>query len=120
MKIKYSNIENCYIPDLTVPLQRKHIGFFGRMRAKYLKNHHRAIYSLMMIKGTFLDHLAEIDEVCHEEMQIRIEKMAKAQGVTEELKSRDGMHWTGIMNNIKNAVCESVLREFVYTEEGMK
>ena len=53
-------------------------------------------------------------------MQIRIEKMAKAQGVTEELKSKDCMRWTGIMNNIKNAVRESVLREFVYTEEGMK
>ena len=75
------------------------------------------MYSSMMIRGTLLNHLAEVDEICHKEYIERVKQMAETQGVTEELKKNDRYKWTGLMNNIGNCVKEQILREFVYTEE---
>ena len=121
MKITYRNEGNILIPNLTVPepLNRS-LGIYGRMRRDYLKQNHRSIYSAMMLKGTLHDHLAEIDKICHEEFEIRVKAMSDAQGITEELKAKDMLKWTGLMNNIKNSVREELMHEIVYAEEELK
>ena len=121
MNITYRNEGNILIPNLTVPKSpEKPIGSYGRMRKIFLKNYHPSIYSAMMIKGTLLDHLVEVDEICHKEYIERVKQMAEAQGVTEELKKQDCYKWTGLMNNIGQSVREQILREFVYAEEVSK
>ena len=121
MNITYRNEGNILIPNLTVPKSHeKTIGVYGRMRKIFLKTYHRSIYSAMMIKGTLLDHLAEVDEICHKEYIERVKAMADTQGVTEDLKKKDRYKWTGLMNNIGNCVREQILREFVYAEEVSK
>lgn len=121
MKITYRNENGIMIPNLNVPEPAKHpFGIFGRMRRDYLKQNHRGIYSAMMLKGTLLVHLAEIDKLCHEEFEIRVKAMSDAQGVTEELKSKDMLKWTGLMNNIQNSVREELMHEIVYAEEELK
>ena len=118
MNITYRNEGNILIPNLTVPKSpEKPIGSYGRMRKVFLKNYHPGIYSAMMIKGTLLNHLAEVDETCHKEYIERVKQIAEAQGVTEELKKTDRYKWTGLMNNIGQSVREQILREFVYAEE---
>lgn len=118
MNITYRNEGNILIPNLTVPKSpQKPIGSYGRMRKIFLKNYHPSIYSAMMIKGTLLDHLVEVDEICHKEYIERVKAKANTQGVTEELKKTDRYKWTGLMNNIGQSVREQILREFVYTEE---
>lgn len=118
MNITYRNEGNILIPNLTVPESpKKPIGSYGRMRKIFLKSYHPSMYSAMMIKGTLLEHLAEVDEICHTEYNERVKQMAEAQGVTEELKKKDRYRWTGLMNNIGNCVREQILREFVYAEE---
>ena len=121
MNITYRSEGNILIPNLTVPKSPENpIGVYGRMRKIFLKTYHRSIYSAMMIKGTLLDHLAEVDEICHTEYIKRVKQMAEAQGITEELKKQDRYKWTGLMNNIGNCVREQILREFVYAEEVSK
>lgn len=121
MKITYRNEGNILIPNLTVPEPAKHpLGIYGRMRRDYLKQNHRSIYSAMMLKGTLHEHLAEIDKTCNEEFEIRVKAMSDAQGVTEELKAKDMLKWTGLMNNIQNSVREELMHEIVYAEEELK
>ena len=118
MNITYRKEGNILIPNLTVPKSpEKSIGSYGRMRKIYLKNYHHGIYSAMMIKGTLLNHLAEVDETCHKEYIERVKQIAAAQGITEELKKTNSYKWTGLMNNIGHCVREQILREFVYAEE---
>ena len=74
----------------------------------------------MMLQGTLIAHLVEIDKTCHEEFEIRVKAMSDAQGITEELKAKDMLKWTGLMNNIQNTVREEILHEIVYAEEGLK
>lgn len=121
MNITYTNENGIMIPDFKAPEAPKApLGIYGRMQRDYLKQNHRSIYSAMMLKGTLLDHLAEVDKLCHEEFEIRVRAMAKAQGITEELKAKDMLKWTGLMNNIQNSVREELVREIVYAEEGLK
>ena len=69
--------------------------------------------------GTFL-RLLEIDKTCHEEFEIRVKARSDAQGITEELKAKDMLKWTGLMNNIQNLVREELMHEIVYAEEELK
>ena len=121
MKITYRNENGIMIPNVKVPdVPKTPLGIYGRMRRDYLKQNHRSIYSAMMLKGTLLAHLAEIDKTSHEEFEIRVKAMSDAQGVTEELKAKDMLKWTGLMNNIQNSVREELMREIVYAEEVSK
>ena len=121
MKVTYRNEGNILIPNLTVPKSPENpLGFYCRMRRDYLKQNHRSIYSAMMLKGILLAHLAEIDKTCHKEFEIRVKAMSDAQGITEELKAKDMLKWTGLMNNIQNSVREELMHEIVYAEEELK
>ena len=121
MKITYRNENGIMIPNLKVPNTPKtSLGIYGRMRRDYLKHNHRSIYSAMMLKGTLLAHLSEVDKTCHEEFEIRVKAMSDAKGVTEELKVKDMLKWTGLMNNIQNLVREELMHEIVYAEEELK
>ena len=121
MNITYRNENGIMIPNVKVPdVPKTPLGIYGRMRRDYLKQNHRSIYSAMMLQGTLIAHLVEIDKTCHEEFEIRVKTIAKAQGVTEELKVKDSLKWTGLMNNIQNTVREEILHEIVYAEEGLK
>jgi hypothetical protein len=121
MDITYRNEGGIMIPNLKTPDALKEpLGIYGRMRRTYLKTYKHGLYSAMMLKGTLIDHLAEIDKRCHEEFEIRVKSLAKAQGITEELKAKDSLKWTGLMNNIQNAVREEIMHEIVYAEEGLK
>ena len=41
--------------------------------------------------------------------------MAQAEGVTEELKATDPLHWTGLMNNLRHSAEELVLNDLIYS-----
>ena len=121
MKVTYRNEGNILIPNLTVPEPpNRPLGIYGRMRRDYLKQNHRSIYSAMMLEGTLLNHLAEVDKTCHEEIEIRVKARSDAQGIAEELKAKDMLKWTGLMNNIQNSVREELMHEIVYAEEELK
>lgn len=60
------------------------------------------------------EHLHEIDEECHARVELLIEQMKAGTGITEELKAVEQIKWIGLMNNVKSAAEEIVLRELVY------
>ena len=79
-----------------------------------MKEHHNWLYSTMLMQGTLLKHLAEIDETCHSCLKDMMSKMAKQEGVTEQLKATDQMLWVQKINNIRNRAEEFIMREYVY------
>ena len=60
------------------------------------------------------EHLNLVDDEAQERMDILVRQMMDRQGITEELKARDQMEWVGVVNNIRNAAEEIVLKELVY------
>ena len=119
--IEYVRDGDYYIPNLTVPDNKTYnIGKYGRLHAKFIKENHRAIYSMKMLNGTWLAYLEEIDTSAKEMIDKLIKDMAVKQGITEELKAKDQMAWVGAMNNIRHSAEEFVLQDFIYSMEVLK
>ena len=113
--IEYVRQGDYYIPNLTVPDETEYqIGKYGSLRRTFLKEHHNWLYSTMLMQGTLLKHLAEIDETCHSTLKDMMSKMAKQEGVTEQLKATNQMEWVQLMNSIRNRAAEIVRKELIF------
>ena len=114
--LTYTKIGDYYYPDIALPDTTKyHIGRYGRMHQRYLKEHRPVIWGQLSLMGDLSKHLFEIDTACNEQMRYLIKEMAKREGVTEALKAADPMTWVGRMNNIRSRAEEIVLHDLVYT-----
>ena len=114
-EIAYRTVGDYQIPELTVPQEEYRIGKYGMLRRTYLKEHRRSLYSILLVNGTLLRHLEEIDKAATEQVQRIVEQTAKAENITEELKVQDPLKWTGLMNNLLHSAEETVLGELVYS-----
>ena len=114
MDITYTKHGDYYYPDLTLPPQTTgDIGRYGRMRKKYLKEHQPDTFALMLMENTLTQHLIEIDRQANEQIDLITSQLARAEGVTEELKARDQLGWIQAMNFCRARAEEQVIRETV-------
>ena len=79
-----------------------------------IRDSRRVTYTNLLTSGKLNSHLAEIQQTAQRRMEQIVAQMAKAQGVTEELKASDQMKWVQMMNNLQNAAEEMVLAELIY------
>ncbi len=113
--ISYTLIGDYYIPDLKLPeTENQPIGIWGRKRLTYLKEHKRFLFNQLVLKCKLNSHLAEINEQATKMLDRLTEQMAKAEGITEELKEQNQMLWVARMNNIRNRAEEIVNAELIY------
>ena len=92
MELTYTKVGDYYIPDLVLDDQPDSpLGRYGRMRQKFLEEHHPVIYSNLMLSGKLWGHLSDIDTSCEKRLDVLIPAMAKCEGVTEILKATEQM-----------------------------
>ena len=60
-----------------------------------------------------------MNEQAQSRLELIIEQMKVAEGVTEEMKESDQMAWVGAMNSIRNRAEEIVLTEMIYEGEAV-
>ena len=92
----------------------KDIGILGRRHYDYLRKNKPTVINVMGMKGTLNDYLKSVNEQAEEMLFQLVKQMAKAEGVTEKLKSADQMKWVGMMNNIRDRANEIVLNEVIF------
>ncbi len=115
MELTYTKVGDYYIPDLVLDDDAEYeIGMYGRIRERFLEEHHHGTYTSLLLTGRLWKYLAEIDAASNERMDNLVSAMAKQEGVTEALKASNQMEWVGRMNNIRNRAEEIVLHELVY------
>ena len=112
--IDYILVGDYYIPDLKLPEENRPIGRYGRLPREYLKQEHPARYSSLILTGKLWTYLADLNEQAEERLDLIIEQMKAAEGVTEELKARNQLEWVGRMNNIRNRAEEIINSELIY------
>ena len=112
--IDYILAGDYYIPDLKLPEENRPIGRYGRLHREYLKQEHPARYSSLILTGKLWTYLADLNEQAEERLDLIIEQMKAAEGVTEELKARNQLEWVGRMNNIRNRAEEIIKNELIY------
>lgn len=112
--IDYILVGDYYIPDLKLPEESRPIGRYGRLHREYLKQEHPARYSSLILTGKLWTYLADLNEQAEERLDLIIEQMKAAEGVTEELKAQNQLEWVGWMNNIRNRAEEIINSELIY------
>ena len=112
--IDYILAGDYYIPDLKLPEENRPIGRYGRLHREYLKQEHPARYSSLILIGKLWTYLADLNEQTEEPLDLIIEQMKAAEGVTEELKAQNQLEWVGRMNNIRNRAEEIIKSEMIY------
>ena len=102
------------IPNLKVKERNFNIGKYGLMRLDYLKSKKKPLYEQMKIKDILAEHLLEIDTTAEMRVNLIMKELIAQENITENLKMKDPMKWTGLMNNLKNQAEEIVIRELIF------
>lgn len=91
-----------------------YLGMWGQKRESYLKNHKKSLYKEFQEEGYLWEHLKDIDK-CAEDMEdMLVKRMAKLEGVTEEMKMADQLGWVGAMESIYQRAREVVDSELIF------
>ena len=112
--LTYDLIGDYYYPRLTVPEEPEgDIGRYGRMRKRFLKEHRKGDFAEFLMNGNLKQHLMDIDREAKAQIELITSQLARAEGVTEELKARDQLGWIRAMNSCRARAEEQVVREIV-------
>ena len=112
----YTQVGDYLLPNLVMdPQPEGEIGLWGWRRKQYLKEHRKGTYNAMLLQGTLTQHLIDTNAAAMDMLESLVRQMAKAEGVTEEIKRRDQLGWVRRMNSIRNRVEEIVRNELIYS-----
>ena len=103
-----------YLPDLALNEEYPTYGKYGMLRKQFLKEYRPARYQCLLLTGKLTEHLNQIDRDAREQVEMLMKRMAKKQGVNENLKRKDQIKWVRLMNNIKDSAEEIVLKNRIY------
>ena len=113
--LQYTQNGDYLVPNIELNQPQTPLGKYGRMRRTFLKENHPVLYNHLLLSGKLYPHLQEVDETAHQRLEQMMPQLAKDAGATEELKARDPMQWTGLMNACKAQAEEVILNELIYS-----
>ena len=93
----------------------KDIGILGRRHYDYLRKNKPTVVNVMRMNRTLNSYLREVNDQAEEMLFQLVKQMAKAEGVTEQLKVTDQLEWVRLMNNIRNRAEEIVKSKVLFT-----
>lgn len=82
-----------YLPDLALNEEDPTYGKYGMLRKQFLKEYRPARYQCLLLTGKLTEHLNQIDRDAREQVEMLMKRMAKKQGVNENLKRKDQIKW---------------------------
>lgn len=110
----YTPVNGVLLPDLVLEAPPPGpLGKFGRMRKRYLEQRRNGTFTALVLSGKLTEHLLEVDQTARDQLAALTRQLAAAEGVTEELKSRDPLAWVRRMNSIRNQAEEMVKNDLI-------
>ena len=103
-------IDNSRSPEKTRP----HIGHYGHLRKAYLEGYRPDLYTALVASEKLYEHCAEIEETAKKRMEVIVPQLAKAYGVTEQLKAENQIEWVRQMNACVAQAEEAIKGELIY------
>ena len=115
-ELSYTMQGDYNLPNLLPPQEPEvHLGKYALMRRSFLQKNRRVMYTNLLTSGQLNSHLQEVEQSAQTMLAQLTGQMAREQGVTEELKSRDQLEWVRQMNSIRQSAEETILTELVYS-----
>ena len=114
-KIEYVEAEDGMLdPKLDYPKQPAgNVGKYGEMRRRYLLEHRKARYTMMMLEGTLKQHLMDVNKEAHRQIASVIDDLQNVNPAPDKVTNQLG--WIQHMNMLKLQAEEIVLRELICT-----
>ena len=113
-ELNYVRCGDYYIPDIRLPEENRPIGRWGRMHRDYIKEHNPIRFNDLCLSGELWTYLDDLNEQAQSRLELIIEQMRAAEGVTEGMKQNDQMAWVAAMNSIRNRAEEIIKTELIY------
>ena len=89
------------------------VGKYGEMRRKYLHDHRKTTYSLMMLDGRLKQHLMDVNEQAHQQIEVLMHDLLKTNPAPDKAKNQFG--WIRHMNMLKMQAEEIIFQKLIYT-----
>ena len=72
MKIEYIKVGDYYLPNLVAPENMKNfkIGKYGKLRLRYLKEHKKAEYTILLMDNKLQKHLMDVDTTANKRFEL--------------------------------------------------
>ena len=118
IELTYTRVGDYLIPDLTADTGGDAglapMGRYGRLRERFLKEHHHSTYTSMLLTGRLEPYLYQIDRQAQMQVDQIVTRLMRASGVGEAMKARDQLGWVQAVNSFKAMAEERVLAELIY------
>lgn len=116
MKITYREVGDYLIPNLKLRPEEANVrlGKWGMMYKSHLENNKKVFFNTLLMQGKLYQHCAEVEKQANEMIDMLVEQMKVAEGVTEELKEKNQMEWVQKMGNIEARARDVVCEELIY------
>ncbi len=112
----YREINGYLIPNLSLPDEEQvEIGVWGQRHLRYIKQHHKVLYTNLLTSGKLNGYLADLDKQAEDMLFRLVKQMAEHEDVTEQLKADNQIEWVARMNNIRCRATEIVNNDIIYT-----
>ena len=116
IEMEYKQVGDVQLPVLKLPEQpNRNMTKYGLLRRRYLKENRPGMFNRLVLKGTLFSHLLEVEDQANEMLDQMMPSLAKAAGITEQLKASDPMKWVGLMTSCKAQAEEIILAELIYS-----
>ena len=80
-ELTYTKVGDYYIPDLKLDGQGERekmpLGKYGRLRERFLQEHHHGTYTSMLLTGRLEPHLRETDRQAREQVDRMVDELKK-------------------------------------------
>lgn len=90
--------------------------FYARERLNYLTSEQDTAHTLLLmhIDGVLMNHVLELQKTCETAKEKMLPQMMESYGLTEKMKNENPEKYDGLMRNLKSAMTEIILNEYVY------
>lgn len=100
--LSYTLYGDYYIPDIVLPEDEiASYGKYGLLKKQYLKEYRKGLYNSLLLKGQLNVYLNQFDQDMREQVDELVNRMAKKERITKQLKEDNPIEWVRRMNVIK-------------------
>jgi len=114
MKLTFTHNGDYYIPNITLLEEPRPIGKWGQMHREYLREHRPIRFNALVLSGRLWTVLADLNEQAEARLEVIIDQMKTAEGITEEMKAIDQLAWVQAMNSIRNRAEELICNDLIF------
>ena len=112
--LKYELVGDYYLIAGEDEFEQEPLGVWGQRHGKFLREHKHATYSGLLISGKPDSYFRDIDRQAEVMLSRLINRMAAQEGINEELKAENQLHWVQRMNSIRETATEIVNNDLIY------